>query len=168
MHAYRRFIQEQMDARGWKQADLARQAGLQRQTVSKIMSDTRDRMDRMPDQATIAALSKAFRIPESSLLAVVGEALGIPVSVERVRLDDVPNEDLIRELQRRLNEAGDGSARSAAPMNGPAGVTRLRPNDDTATDEELERRAALRQPSEGVRQWEAARSRGEESQDPEA
>ena len=53
MHPYRKFIHSEMDARGWKPADLARRSGLSRQTLSKILNDDRARLGQMPDDSTI-------------------------------------------------------------------------------------------------------------------
>lgn len=40
MHEYRRFIQSELDTRGWRQSDLARASGLSRQLVSTIVTSS--------------------------------------------------------------------------------------------------------------------------------
>lgn len=43
MHEYRRFIQRELDNRGWRQKDLVQKSGLSRQLVSNILRDERIR-----------------------------------------------------------------------------------------------------------------------------
>lgn len=68
-HEYRRFIEQELDARGWQPPDLVRRSGLRRQLVWGILHDDRDKLGQMPDDSTLEGLAKGFGI-----------------SVERVRL----------------------------------------------------------------------------------
>jgi len=63
VHEYRRFVQDELDARGWKPAELARQSGLRRQLVWKILHDNRPTLGQMPDESTIEGIARGFGIP---------------------------------------------------------------------------------------------------------
>lgn len=119
MHALRRFIQERMDARAWKPADLAAASGISKQVVSGMLKDDREYIDRMPSEATITGLCRAFSVEREVLLAVIGEAMGLPVSTPVYVYDAsrVPNEELVRELDKRLREAGEEHADGSAPTS---------------------------------------------------
>src|SRR5690554_566323 len=100
MHALRKYVQTQMDARGWRPADLANASGISKQVVSGLLADTRDHIDRMPSEKTITGLCRAFSIQRPVLLAVIGEAMGLPVDrpVKVADASRVSNDELIREL----------------------------------------------------------------------
>lgn len=106
MHPFRSFIQQKMDGRGWTRSDLARQSGLSTQHVSKLLSDDRDRLDRMPDHSTIAALSKAFDVAEDVVLLEAARAYGVPIDapVETARASAVSDDELLLELGARLRQ----------------------------------------------------------------
>lgn len=122
MHALRKFVQDQMDTRNWRAADLAARSGISKQVISGLLTDDRDTVDRMPTEKTIAGLCKAFSVSRDAVLAVVGEAMGLPVGRPTVIYDAsrVPNDELIRELARRLGEAGGEHVHGSAPIT-PAG-----------------------------------------------
>jgi len=63
MHEYKRLIQQGLDERGWKQADLARRGGLHRSLISKILKDERDHLGQMPDDSTMQGIARGFGIP---------------------------------------------------------------------------------------------------------
>ncbi|TFH97824.1 helix-turn-helix domain-containing protein, partial [Micrococcus lylae] len=90
MHAYRRFIQETMDARRMKPADVARAGGPSNQLISRLMQDDRDILDRRPDAETIRRYAVALRVREEDVLAAVAEAMGLPLTITTARLEDVP------------------------------------------------------------------------------
>lgn len=104
MHALAAYLNEQMDARGWKQADLARASGLTPQTVSNLVTDDRPALVQRPDQATVEALAAAVANGNvGQVLSKVAEAMGLPV--ETVTVYDasrISDEQLIDELSRRL------------------------------------------------------------------
>lgn len=122
MHALRKFVQDQMDARNWRAADLVARSGISKQVISGLLSDDRETVDRMPTEKTIAGLCKAFSVSRDAMLAVVGEAMGLPVARPTVIYDAsrVPNDELIRELARRLGEVGGEHVHGSAPIT-PAG-----------------------------------------------
>lgn len=105
MHAYRLYVQTQMDERGWDRPELARRSGLSRQQVHRILTDDRDRLPERPDSTTVAALAKAFGgNSERVLWIVIAQAMGLPVLEQRIGDAALLSDDeLIRELQRRLS-----------------------------------------------------------------
>lgn len=119
MHALRKFVQDRMDARGWRPADLVTASGINKQVVSGLLTDDRDSIDRMPSEKTIAGLCRAFSVDRDTVLAVVGEAMGLPVARPVVVYDasHVPNDELIRELAKRLGEAGGEHVQRSAPTS---------------------------------------------------
>lgn len=170
MHALRKFVQDQMDARNWRAVDLVTRSGINKQVISGILTDDRDTVDRMPTEKTIAGLCKAFRIDRDVLLAVIGEAMGIPVSRPTVVYDAsrVPSDELILELARRLREVGGEHVQRSAPIT-PAGgspvVDNVRPfrraderDDETGTTVPVQERAVANEDDtleeEGIAQLE--------------
>lgn len=78
MHELGRFIQGLMDGRGWRQADLVRASGMNRGTVSRLL--TREHLGGMVSDHTIASLHRAFpEVREEVFISKAAEALGIPV-----------------------------------------------------------------------------------------
>lgn len=115
MHAYSRFIQEQLDARGWKVADLSRRTGITEAGLGKIIKDPEDRLAGMPTDNTIEKLARAFGIQPGVIIAHAASArYGVPVGepVEIANAAGVSDDELIRELEQRLRHH-DGVA--AAP-----------------------------------------------------
>ncbi|MBF6340670.1 helix-turn-helix transcriptional regulator [Nocardia abscessus] len=104
MHEFRRFIQNELDARGWKQADLVRASGLSRSHVSKLLRDHREHLGQMPDDSTIAALAKGFGLPMEVIQTAASRALAgysdndAPLQID---LRTVSTEALLREVERR-------------------------------------------------------------------
>lgn len=114
MHALRRFIQSELDTRGWQARDLVKASGLSKQLVSNLLNDDRDVMPQLPRTATLEALADAFNVTTAHVTTVAVEALGIPgiqapAVVHQIR--DVDDEVLLRELLRRAvtREQMDGS-----------------------------------------------------------
>lgn len=105
MHEYRRFIQSELDARGWRQSDLARASGLSRQLVSAILRDRRDHLGQMPDFATMQGLADGLRIPVERVRTAAARSLvgyvddGQPLTPS---LQDVPLDALLNEIRRRV------------------------------------------------------------------
>ena len=62
MHEYRRFLQTELDKRGWTAGALARRAGMHRQTISKILKDDRQHLGQMPDNSTLEGIARGFGI----------------------------------------------------------------------------------------------------------
>lgn len=104
MHALRRFIQQELDARGWQAHDLAKASGLSRQLISKLVNDDRDVLPQIPRTKTLEALAQAFNVSPAHVTTVAVEALGVPdVNAPAVvhQIEDVDDEVLLRELLRR-------------------------------------------------------------------
>jgi transcriptional regulator with XRE-family HTH domain len=122
MHELRRFITDQMDARGWTQADLSRASGLSKQLVSTLYLDDRDRLDAMPSRDTLAALARAFHVAVESISLIAARAYGIPVDAPAVvpTLEGFPSSELAAELQRRLTQAEQEPAKPARHLRAAA------------------------------------------------
>lgn len=106
MHEYRRFIQQQLDERGWKRPDLVRASGLTRQLVWSILSDERDHLGQMPDDNTLEGLSKGFGLPVEVFRTAAARSLAGYTddgSALTIRLQDVPTDALLNEVRRRID-----------------------------------------------------------------
>lgn len=101
MHALGSYLQEQLDARGWRRAELARRAGISRQQVSKYINQAQ--LGRALAQSTIEGLAGALEVPESLIERKMWEALGAPVGNPGEHPDDqVPDAVLIERFRRRI------------------------------------------------------------------
>lgn len=112
MHALRRFIQQELDARGWQAHDLAKASGLSRQLISKLVNDDREILPQLPRTTTLEALAQAFNVTTAHVTTVAVEALGVPgVNAPAIvhQIEEADDEELLRELLRRAVE------RDAAP-----------------------------------------------------
>ena len=108
------------------QTELAAKSGLTKQRVSQLLKDDRDQIDRIPKADTVQALAQAFDVPAASIWLAIAQALGIPLEAEPVvvrEIESASDEQLIRELERRLARGGGGDdENSAAPMKTAAKV----------------------------------------------
>lgn len=106
MHAYRRFVQEQMDEHRWRAADLARHSGVSKQVISTLLNDDREVLSRPPRKSTIKGFARAFggADMEQRLWLRVAASMGLPLGDEVLVADPgrLSNHDLVRELQSRL------------------------------------------------------------------
>lgn len=122
MHEFKRFIQQQLDARGWKQADLVRKSGLSKQHVSNMLRDTREHLGQMPDEKTIRALADGFQLPAEVVRTAASRALagysdeGQPLHVD---IHQVPLDTLLNEIRRRFEEIGDSHGSSTEEVPEP-------------------------------------------------
>ena len=115
MHPYRKFIQGEMDARGWKPADLARRSGLSRQTLSKILNDDRVHLGQMPDDSTIDKLAAAFGVPTDRVRQLAARSLlGYSESEDVDGLDSYSTEYLLEVIRRRVTPDADAEMPLAA------------------------------------------------------
>lgn len=130
MHEYKRFVQEQMDARGWRQADLVRASGLSRALVSRILRDDRPRLGQMPDESTMAGLAKAFHVSTETVRTAAARALrGYADDGEALTTDlsAVSIDALLMEIRRRVQGNEDQDAQDPQgdpPADGEAGTRR--------------------------------------------
>lgn len=128
MHEYKRFVQEQMDARGWRQADLVRASGLSRALVSRILRDDRPRLGQMPDESTMVGLAKAFHVSTETVRTAAARALrGYADDGEALTTDlsAVSIDALLMEIRRRVqgNEDQDTQDSQGDPQaDGEAGT----------------------------------------------
>lgn len=122
MHALRRYIQSELDARGWRAHDLEKASGLSRQTISKLVNDDREVLPQIPRTTTLEALAQAFNVSTAHVTTVAVEALGVPgVNAPAVihKIEDADDEELLRELLRRTAARRGGESRrpvSVIPM----------------------------------------------------
>lgn len=107
MNKLRSFIEAEMDARGWRAADLTRASGLSRQVVHNLLRDRRPRLMMQPRDTTVAGLAKAFSVDEKRIRFVALQAMDvIPDDRELVivhELKDADDDSLLRELRLRLS-----------------------------------------------------------------
>lgn len=128
MHEYRRFVQDHLDQRGWRQADLVRASGLSRAHVSKIMRDDRDRLGQMPDESTMARLAKAFSVSIETVRTAASRALrGYADDGEALTTDlsTVSIDALLMEIRRRVEaneDQGTQSTQGDPPVDDEAGT----------------------------------------------
>ncbi|MFL6162988.1 MAG: helix-turn-helix domain-containing protein [Jatrophihabitantaceae bacterium] len=103
MHAFRRLIQQRIDERGETSADVARRAGLSKQTLHSILTDDRPAIREMPSRKTVQGLAAALQMSADQLLIAAAEAYGVPVSRPVVvpSVIEVTDSELARELMRR-------------------------------------------------------------------
>lgn len=88
MHEYRRFIQAELDRRGWTAGGLARKAEMHRQTISKILKDNREYLGQMPDESTLQGIAKGFGIDvEQVRLAAARSLAGYTEEQHRASFD---------------------------------------------------------------------------------
>lgn len=186
VHEYKRFVQEQMDARGWRQADLVRASNLSRALVSRILRDDRPRLGQMPDESTMAGLAKAFRVPTETVRTAAARALrGYADDGEALTADlsAVSIDALLMEIRRRVQtneDKGTQDTQSDPPADGEAGtdgapmkVTHLDDHRAPDVDDMLDRvhddvHAARDLPgmTDGERRRQPGKDAGEENQDP--
>ncbi|MBB1023330.1 MULTISPECIES: helix-turn-helix domain-containing protein [unclassified Dietzia] len=128
MHEYKRFVQEQMDARGWRQADLVRASGLSRALVSRILRDDRPRLGQMPDESTMAGIAKAFSLPTETVRTAAARALrGYADDGEALTADlsAVSIDALLMEIRRRVQgneDQGTTHAQGDTPTDAETGT----------------------------------------------
>jgi transcriptional regulator with XRE-family HTH domain len=107
VHHYRRFIQDNLDSRGWKQADLVRASGLSRQLIHSILRDDRDHLGQMPDESTLEGLAKGFKVPLETVRTAAARSL-VGYSDDggalTPQLQDVDLDILLNEIRRRFHD----------------------------------------------------------------
>lgn len=121
MHAYRRLIQKELDARGWKAADLTKNGGPSQQVISRVVNDKRPHIGQMPDASTLEAFARGFKLPVERIREAAARSLSSYVSDSdeplETDLSRVPIEAMLHEISRRAtqwqvqssNEGEDGS-----------------------------------------------------------
>lgn len=105
MHEYRRFIQDNLDSRGWKLPDLMRASGLSRQLLHRVLNDNRDHLGQMPDDSTMEGIAKGFGVPVERVRTAAARSLaGYTDDGSALTLDlqDVHIDALLNEIRRRV------------------------------------------------------------------
>lgn len=113
MHDYRRFVQDELDARGWTAAQLARESGLRRQLIWNILHDDRPRLGQMPEDSTLEGLARGFTVPVERVREAAARALRGYVTdgaTLQITLSDVSTDALLTELRKRI-DPDDGKKR---------------------------------------------------------
>lgn len=129
MHALRRFIQIEMDERGWQAKDLVKASGLSKQLVSQLLNDDREVLPQLPKTETLAALARAFSgLSLGHVTTIAVQALGVPDVQPPVVVHEISqatDAELLLELlarTERRKEGGEREQRSSAPIT--AALTR--------------------------------------------
>lgn len=135
---FAQWVQDQLDMRGWRQADLARASGLSSSLISQILADHRKGLHHPPAESTIQGLAKAFNVTRDEVLIQAGKALGIPTgAVVSTDPRNITDEALIGEFVRRFNQYRDAAGPSLTVVPDTlAAVADDRPDDMTSEVEE--------------------------------
>jgi transcriptional regulator with XRE-family HTH domain len=118
VHDYRRFVQAELDARGWAPADLVRRSGLHRQLVWKILHDDRPTLGQMPDESTLEGIARGFRVSVERVRVAAARSLrgyeddDTPIVTD---LSEVSTDALLYEIRRRLAGVDEWRDREDAP-----------------------------------------------------
>lgn len=119
------WVQNQLDERGWKQADLARKTGLNSGYISQVMNGVRS-----PGVEFCAALARAFNMRDSDVMKVAGLVSSNapddqPPSLRELisrfaQLSDADQENVLR-IVRSLNEMEQAEKRKVGKLKPKAG-----------------------------------------------
>jgi len=130
MHALQRLLRDGLERRGWNQSDLARESGLSKQVVSKLLREGRAPIARLLRDTTVEGLARALQVHVGVVRAAIAEEMGLPGGEVQVVYDarGVADDELIRELTRRLRAASaarsaeDGGPRLSLVLADPVGT----------------------------------------------
>lgn len=128
MHELGRYLQRELDVRGWSVSDLSRRSGISRQTVYNLINDNREHMDQTPQRKTVNGLSEALGIDPVEILIVSAQALGVPVELRPASagLANVSNEQILMELASRLSRREGSNENQDESQANPPGPRTLR------------------------------------------
>lgn len=106
MHALGEYLAKELEVRNWTQADLARHAGMTRQSVSNLLSPEKAQLGSLLFRDTFVGLSRALGVPAQDLVAKAAEAMNLPMSpLEPHRSWEAPAQTMAA-LERFLREDG--------------------------------------------------------------
>ncbi|MGP9031522.1 helix-turn-helix domain-containing protein [Glutamicibacter mysorens] len=107
MHELGRYLQSEIDRRGWTIAELARRASISRQTLYSLINDNRDLMDQTPQRKTVNAIADALGVDPVEILTASAKALGVPVEAQPLsdNLDHLSDQQILLELATRLSRS---------------------------------------------------------------
>ena len=146
MHELGRYLQRKIDEKGWNAAELARRAGLSRQTVYNLITDNREYMDQTPQRKTVSAIADALGVTSMEILTVSARALGIPMESlpPENSLRSASNEQILTELASRLSRskgqdddtyAHKAGTNTQATLRAVASTSNPRPGQKSDADE---------------------------------
>ncbi|WP_457256569.1 hypothetical protein [Pedococcus sp. P5_B7] len=96
-------IEERLREKGWSVAHFTLESGMSAEVVATLIGP--DQLPCMPDERTLASLSKGLGVPYRELVVAAAVACGLPKNQEgepTFVLRFVTNQELINELRRRL------------------------------------------------------------------
>ena len=96
-------IENRLREMGWSVSHFTLESGVSAEVVATLIGP--DQLPCMPDESTLASLSKALNVPYRELVVAAGVACGLPKNHEgepTFVLRFVTNQELINELRRRL------------------------------------------------------------------
>lgn len=148
MNEYQRFIQDELDKRNWRPADIENRGGPSRQLISKILNSKREVLDQRPKQETVEGLAKVFGISADVVLAHIAKAMGFPLSLEKADLHNASDDDLLEEIRKRMNRESSEHDTANQPANPPQlrAVTDSHHTSDTGIEQKVDDEPALPDP----------------------
>lgn len=162
MHALGEYLSHEIKRKGWTGAELARRAGLTKQSVANLMAPDKDTLGRMLERRTFTGLALALDVPSEVLVMKAAEAMGVPIppttdmqaheggvpatveEMERFLRSGLPVEELFGYLHRYLHLAsvvahalaeaqGEVSGCPLPDAEGLNGVSRTEQHDTAPT-----------------------------------
>lgn len=143
MHELGRYLQRNLEDRGWTVSELIRRSGLSRQTVYNLLNDSREHMDQTPQRKTVNGLAKALGVSQAEVLTISALAIGVPLETPTPgqTLDAATDEQILKELASRLSRSKDQDNASRS-HNSTSSKRRLRAVDpqpgDTSSEQKTE------------------------------
>lgn len=122
MHEYRRLVQAELDARGWKPAQLEQASGLSRQLIWGILHDKRAHLGQMPYDTTLEGLARGFGIPVERVRTAAARSLDGYQGDDSPLVADLTHvsiDVLLNEIRRRFVAlVGDAVSDESEPLDG--------------------------------------------------
>lgn len=136
MHELGRYLQSEIDRRGWTIAELARRASISRQTLYSLINDNRDLMDQTPQRKTVNAIADALGVNPIEILTASAKALGVPVETQPLsdNLDHLSDQQILLELATRLSRSkGQGNESTSTSTAKPLRLRAVAPTSDPSS-----------------------------------
>jgi len=107
MDTFADWLLQQMQERDWSQADLARQSGLTRSTISYYLSEK----SKSPDEAALRKIARAFKFPPETIFRAAGLLPSKPEIDEQIeeilheaaQLSGAEREELLAYIRMKRN-----------------------------------------------------------------
>jgi transcriptional regulator with XRE-family HTH domain len=103
MESFPRWIEQELDKRGWRQSDLARRAGLSEATLSRILNGSRK-----AGPETCVGIAAALEVPPEHVFRIAGLLPPLPSPVE----EEQEALGLFRSLDRQMRGLALGILRA--------------------------------------------------------